>query len=340
MSANRASASSAASSWAAASSVWKSSTRLLQGGNGRGLSDARYPREPLKGCGGNASWWHRPQIERPDCVEPIEVAVEFGRHPLRRNGPQSIQGGERGGIARVEQPSDARALIITQAGDQMAPEPRSRPVADSPDQSFDNRDAWQKHLVGNEPCRGSLDQGAGPIISAPAQSVEPSGQPEAGRGVVAEVGEATMRPDQRQVPDASTSLEIGINPCRGFKAKLLDHCRQNRRRDIGRRDRKRPQKSNTRQHHGKAEPIMIASQRPDEVVVGSVQMEVPGELIGRRFAVEAGKTLALNVREVAGRHIVRRGWATPESKANYFANHMREIGSFCSRFRTDAEVAA
>ncbi|MFX7071621.1 hypothetical protein ABTI09_20230, partial [Acinetobacter baumannii] len=69
----------------------RGSTRLLKGGDGRGLADARYPREPLKGCGGNAPRWRRPQIERPDRIEPIKVSEEFGRHALGGNGPERVQ---------------------------------------------------------------------------------------------------------------------------------------------------------------------------------------------------------------------------------------------------------
>src|SRR5208337_2380085 len=200
-------------------------------------------------------------------------AVEFGWHALGGNGPQSVQGGERGSVAHVEHPGDARPLIIAQAGDQMAPKPGHRTIADSPDQSLDNRNARQKHLVGDEPRRRSIDQGAGPIVTAPAQGGEPSGQPETRHGIGAKVRETVMRADDGQVSDATTSLEIGVHACRGFKGELLDHDRQDRRWDLGGRNWKRPQKSGARQHHGKAEPIVVAAQSSDEVAVGSVQME-------------------------------------------------------------------
>ncbi len=71
----------------------RGSTGLLKGGDGRRFADARHPREPLEGCGGNAPRWRWPQIECPNGVEPIKVAVEFGWHALGGNGPQSVQGG-------------------------------------------------------------------------------------------------------------------------------------------------------------------------------------------------------------------------------------------------------
>jgi hypothetical protein len=73
-------------------------------------------------------------------------------------------------------------------------------------------------------------------------------------------------------------------------------------------------------------------------------MEVSDELFGRWCAIEAGKALTLGVREVTGGHVrnfqhVRRGRMAPRNMANSFAKHMRENGSFCSKFRTLVEVA-
>ena len=103
--------------------------------------------------------------------------------------------------------SPAIRTVIAQAGDQMAQEPGPRTIADSPDQSLEDRDAGQQHLVGDEPCRRSIDQGAGPVVTTPAQGIEPSGQTEPCRGIIAEVGEAAVRPDESQVPNAPASLE-------------------------------------------------------------------------------------------------------------------------------------
>ena len=77
-----------------------------------------------------------------------------------------------------------------------------------------------------------------------------------------------------------------------------------------------------------------------EVAIGLVQMEVSRELVGRRFAVKAGKALALGVSQVTGGHCVRnfqllrRGREAPISNAKFFAKHMCETKSFCSNFRT------
>ena len=155
-----------------------------------------------------------------------------------------------------------------------------------------------------------------------------------------------MRPDESQVPDAPASLEIGVHACRGFKGELLDYGCRDRRGDLGGRNRKSPQKSGARQHHRKAEPIVGAAQSSDEVEVGSVQMEVSSELVGRRFAIEASEPLALGVRKVTGGHVVRnfqllrRVRIVPRNKAKSFAKHMREIKLFCSKFRTTVEAAA
>src|SRR3546814_4792113 len=121
----------------------RGSTRLLKGRNGRRLADTRYPREPLKGCRGNTPWWRRPQIERPDRIEPIKVTEELGRHALGGHCPQRVQGGERGCVAIVKQGGDARALVIAQAGDQMAPKPGPRTIADSADRSEEHTSELQ-----------------------------------------------------------------------------------------------------------------------------------------------------------------------------------------------------
>src|SRR3546814_15882564 len=74
--------------------------------NGRRLADTRYPREPLKGCRGNTPWWRRPQIERPDRIEPIKVTEELGRHALGGHCAQRVQGGERGCVAIVKRSAE------------------------------------------------------------------------------------------------------------------------------------------------------------------------------------------------------------------------------------------
>jgi hypothetical protein len=268
------------------------------------------------------------------------MAVEFGRHALGRNGPQRGEGGERRRVSCIKQRGDARPLVIAQAGDQMPPQPRARTITDSANQSLEHRYARQQHLVGDQPGRSAIDQRAGPIVTAPAQGVEPSGQPEARHGVVAEVREAAVRPDKREVADATASAETGIDAGRGLKLELRNHGRQYRRRDLGGRNRECPQKPDAGQHHGKAEAIVVAAQRSDQVAAGLIEMEVSRELVGRGFAIEAGKTLALGVGEMTGRHgvrnfqLLRRRRAMPKSEANFFAKHICEIKAFCSNFRT------
>ena len=111
---------------------------------------------------------------------------------------------------------------------------------------------------------------------------------------------------------------------------MLDHDRQDRRRDLGGRDGKCAQKPGARQHDRKAEPIVAAAQSSNEVSIGLVQMEISRKLVGRRFAVEAGKALTLGVSEVTGWHTVRNfkllrtGRAAPRSNANFFGKHTCE----------------
>jgi hypothetical protein len=148
------------------------------------------------------------------------------------------------------------------------------------------------------------------------------------------------------VPDASAPLKIRMHAGGGFKVQLLDHDRQYRRRDLRGRNGECAQKSDARQHYGKAKPIMVAAQRSNEVAIGLIQMEISRKLVGRRFTVEASKPLALGVSEVTGRHTVRnfqllrRRRAASLNKAHSFAKHPCETKSFCSNFRTMLGTAA
>jgi hypothetical protein len=274
------------------------------------------------------------------------VAKELGRHALGGNGPQRVQGSERGYVAIVKQSGDTRALVIAQAGDQMAPKPAPCTIPDSANQSLDDRDTRQQHLVGDQPGRSPVNQGAGSIVAAPAKGIEPSGQSETRLCVIAKVREAAVPPDQCEVPDAPASRKIGVHACAGFKSELFDHGRQDRRRDLSGRDWKCAQKPGARQHHREAEPIVVSAQSSDELAIGLVQMEVSRELVGRRFAVEASKALALGVSEVTGRHTVRnfqlmrREQPVPNCNANIFAKHMCETKHFCSNFRTTLGAVA
>ena len=274
------------------------------------------------------------------------MAVEFGRHALGGNCAQRVQGGERRRVPFVKQRGDACALVIAQTGDQIPPKPGARTIADSADQALEHRDARQQHLVGDQPGGRAIDQRGGSIITAPAQGVEPPRQPETRHRVVAKVREAAMRPDKREVPYASAPLKIRMHAGGGLKVQLFDHDRQHRRRDLRGRNGKCAQKSDARQHYGKAKPIVVAAQRSNEVAIGLVQMEISRKLVGQRFAVEASKPLTLGVSEVTGRHTVRnfqllrRRRAAPGNKGNFFAKHMCETKSFCSNFRTLLGAAA
>src|SRR3546814_12895271 len=93
----------------------------------------------------------------------------------------------------------------------------------SSDLSLDDRDAWQQHLVGDQPGRRSINQGAGPLVAAPTKGVEPSGQSETRHRVVAKVREAAVRPDEREVPDAPASRTIAVHVRGGPKCELFDN---------------------------------------------------------------------------------------------------------------------
>ena len=64
-------------------------------------------------------------------------------------------------------------------------------------------------------------------------------------------------------------------------------------------------------------------------------MEVSGELVGRRFAIEATEPLTLGVGEVTDGHVLRNssfceGGGRRKNKAISFAKAFREIKNFAS----------
>ena len=132
---DRPSASSAASSWAVASRVWKAATVAVQRGSpSAAMADGSlirsHAREPLQRRGANAFEPGGTQVELPDRFEPVEVAEDLGRGPLRWDRARRVQGGERGCVALVEQPGDARAPVVAETGDEVPPRPGPRTLTD------------------------------------------------------------------------------------------------------------------------------------------------------------------------------------------------------------------
>ena len=180
--------------------------RFLKGGDRGRLSRPRNPRQPLKGRGRNAPWRRWPQIERANGFEPVEMVQEFAGGPLGRHGSQGVQRGEAAFVAFIEQLGNALALFVVESRNKTFPKTLLRPVSDAADKAFEDADARQQHLVDDEPRRGALDQRAGVVVAAPAQSIKPSGQAKPGRSVVCEFREAVTLADQGEMPFALAFL--------------------------------------------------------------------------------------------------------------------------------------
>ena len=302
-----------------------------------GLLIRRDAREPLQRRGGNAFEHGGTQVELPDRFEPVEVAEELGRGPLRWDRAQRVQGGERGCVALVEQPGDARALVVAETGDEVLPEPGPRTLTDAPDQALEDRDARQEHLVGDEPGGGPVDQRSGPIVAAPARAAQSQ---RVSRKRARASSPKSVNPeavaDRRQMPDAGPALEVAIQGNRSPEAKLLAQRLQNGAGHVVGRAGEHAQETDAGEHGREAETIVLAAQLADEIAVGPVQMEEPGELLGHRIAGKAGEASALVAGEVTGRHgarnseLLRRAARTPNTKALRFAKHLSERVAFCN----------
>jgi transposase len=81
-----------------------------------------------------------------------------------------------------------------------------RAVPDAAHKTFEDADARQQYLVDDKPGCSALDQRAGVVVAAPAQSIKPSGQAKPGRSIVSEFREAITLADQGKMAEALTVL--------------------------------------------------------------------------------------------------------------------------------------
>ena len=284
----------------------RGSARLLQGGNRGGFSRPGDPRQPLKARRRDAFWRRWTQIEGADRLEPVEVEEEFAGGALSRHGPQSIQCGKPGFAGLVEQCCDPRTLFLVERRNQALPKALLRPVSYAADKAFKDGDAWQQHLVDEQPGRGALDQRAGMVIATPAQRIQPSRQAKPGQSVVGKLGKAIALTDQDQVSNALAAVvEIALEPGLWLQPQLVDQKRRDRAGDIKISAGKGAQEPGRPQHQGKAEAIVVTPQPIDDLPIASVQMEIPRQLIRRRCCGKTGVALPLLVGQVASGHIVR-----------------------------------
>src|SRR5689334_12161028 len=148
---------------------------------------------------------------------------EFADGTLGRHGSQSIQCGKTGFASVIEQLRDAFALCRIERRDKPFPETLLRTIPDAADKSFKHARARQQHLIDDQPGRGTLDKGAGVIVSTPAQRIKPTGQAKPGRPIVGEFREAITITDQYDMPFALTpKVKIALKGRMLLQIKLAD----------------------------------------------------------------------------------------------------------------------
>ena len=168
--------------------------------------------------------------------------------------------------------------------DKPFPKTLLRAVSDSAHKAFEDTDPRQQHLVDDEPRRGALDQRAGVVVAAPAQSIKPSGQAKPGRSVVCEFREAVTLADQGEMAEALTVVKVKIAiEAGGFlQTELINQESRDRTGDFDIGARKDADASCRSQHERKAEAVVVAAQPVGDLPVASVQVEVSRQLIRGR----------------------------------------------------------
>jgi hypothetical protein len=175
-------------------------------------------------------------------------------------------------------------------------------VADLGDEPLDRADAGKENLVANEPSRRPVDEEARPIVTRPAQGVEPAGQPEAGLSIEREVTVAVAVTDQGHVPPTLPALAITVENRRPARYHLLSHRGEHRGRHVGRIVEEGAQEAPRAELHRKTEPVVVATKPGDDRTIGLVEVKVAVELLLGRLAGVAAIATALLVAQEAGRH--------------------------------------
>ena len=235
-----------------------------------------------------------------------------GAEEVRRKSAASARSAARPGrrgwtlASLVEQGRNPRALLFVERCHQTVPQALLCPVPDAADKAFKDADAWQQHLVHDQPGRGALDQRAGMVVTAPAQCIQPSGQAEPGWSVVGKLGEAVALADQGQVAKALPAVvEIALEPGLWRQPQLTDQESRDRLRDIAVGAGKGAQEPGRSEHEAKAQAVVVTTQLIDDFPIAAVQVEIPRQFVRRWCGGEPGVVLPLLVGQVASGHGVR-----------------------------------
>ena len=281
-------------------------SRFLKCGNRGRLSSPCNPRQPLQARRRNALWPRRPQVERANGFESVQVMQEFTGGALGWHGSQRVQRSKAVLAGFIEQLGNALALFVVESSNKTFPKTLLRAVPDAADKAFENAHAWQQHLVDDQPGCSTLDQRAGVVVTAPAQRIKPSGQTKLGRSIVSEFREAITLSDQYKMPFALTpEVKIALEGRTPLQTKLAGQESRYRARDFETGAGEDADESRRSQHEREAEAIVVAAQSIDGLPVASVQVEILRQLIRRGRDGQIGIALPLLVGQVAGWHIVR-----------------------------------
>jgi hypothetical protein len=222
------------------------------------------------------------------------------------------------------------------------PEPQGRAMAHATDQALERGDAGQQDLVRQEPRGRAVEQQSRAVIPGPAQRVEPTGQPEAGGGIVLQVTEAVAFADRRNMAPTLPVGAIGVQARGRNVAELTRHGRDHHGRRLARVVEKSAEEPHRPELDGEADPVVGAAHRADEFKIHRVEVEMAGELLLARVADVAAVSRTLLVGQEAARHDVRnsqvsqRPGAGPKTKDLPFAKFLCGSPGFCDKFRTVA----
>src|SRR5271165_5589418 len=259
---------------------------------------------------------------------------------------QSVQFGKAGSLGFIEQPSDAHALILVEPKNKALPQTIAGAITYAPDKAFESRDAGQQDFVGDKPGNAAFDQGTRMIVAAPTQRIEPTGQAKAGVAFGEKVREAVALLDRGKMALTLTASKIAAQRRVGLQGDLASQRDANRLRNFGLAIWKRPQKTRAAKHQSKAETIVIAAQRLDDLLIGDIKMKMPGELFWGRTAGKSSVSSPLFIAQNLDRHfsrnsmVLRSRSARRKIKALSLAKSHRETKEFRGRFCNGREVAA
>ena len=159
----------------------------------------------------------RRQIRRPgqaqtvaaDGIDPLQTPQQLRGRAAFWGGAQIFQ--RRGRlIIGGDQGDKFRTLLGGQGLCQALPEPQSGAMAHTADQALQCRNPGQQHLVRQQPRGGPVEQQTRPVVSSPAQHVEPPGQPEAGARVLFQIAEPVVVADDCAMTPALPAIAVGL----------------------------------------------------------------------------------------------------------------------------------